>query len=241
MRIRLHGDGARGVALVALTYIYFLIFAQFAFLGRLAELGIAGVSLKVVMAAMACGGILASLLAPALAPFASRAAGLRLGFAICGITALLTLLPLATSGAVLVAFLIGAGLGLLTVTLVTHLRDWTGNRHPLLKVALGTGIGYFVCNLPWIFAAKPVFQALFAALLCAAGLLITAHPPAPAVDQPAPPRSQVSFLRALSAFAALVWLDSAAFYIIQHAPALKAGTWMGSAHLLTNACIHFAA
>ena len=33
-------NGWRGVALVALTYVYFLIFAQFGFLRRLAELGI---------------------------------------------------------------------------------------------------------------------------------------------------------------------------------------------------------
>jgi hypothetical protein len=57
-------EGWRGVTLVAITYVYFLIFAQFAFLKRLAEIGIAGNYLKMVMGAMAAGGILASLLAP---------------------------------------------------------------------------------------------------------------------------------------------------------------------------------
>ena len=34
-------SGWRGVTLIAITYVYFLIFAQFAFLSRLAELGTA--------------------------------------------------------------------------------------------------------------------------------------------------------------------------------------------------------
>jgi hypothetical protein len=49
------------MALIAITYVYFLIFAQFAFLNRLAELGIADTHLKLVMSAMAIGGILFSL------------------------------------------------------------------------------------------------------------------------------------------------------------------------------------
>ena len=40
-------SGWRGIALVAITYVYFLIFAQFAFLKRLAELGIADTHLKI--------------------------------------------------------------------------------------------------------------------------------------------------------------------------------------------------
>jgi cytochrome c oxidase cbb3-type subunit 2 len=56
-----------------------------------------------------------------------------------------------------------------------------------------------------------------------------------------PASLQFSFVPALTAFAALVWLDSAAFFIIQHSPSLKAGTWLGSAHLWTNACLHLVA
>jgi cytochrome c oxidase cbb3-type subunit 2 len=42
---------------------------------------------------------------------------------------------------------------------------------------------------------------------------------------------------ALAVFAALVWLDSAAFFIIQHAADLKAGTW-GVGMLWRNAALH---
>ena len=55
--------GWQGASLVAITYVYFLIFAQFAFLARLASLGVAGAHLKAVMGAMAFGGVLFSLLA----------------------------------------------------------------------------------------------------------------------------------------------------------------------------------
>src|SRR6478672_2859851 len=57
-------SGWQGVCLVAITYVYFLIFAQFAFINRLSELGILGAHLKAVMGAMAFGGILFSLLTP---------------------------------------------------------------------------------------------------------------------------------------------------------------------------------
>ncbi len=232
-------DGWRGVTLIAITYVYFLIFAQFAFLARLAELGLAVAGVKIVLAAMAIGGVLASLLAPGLAPIATHATGVRIGLSICGATAFLSLLPLNAAAAACVAFLIGVGLGLLTVTLVTHLRDWTGTEHALLKVGLGTGLGYFACNVPRLFAATPERQAIAAAILCAIGLWAAGSsvPLAEITETP----SRMSFARVLAGFAALVWLDSAAFYIIQHAPALKAGTWMGAAHLWTNAVLHLGA
>ena len=63
---RMRITGWQGIALVAITYVYFLIFAQFAFLHRLAELGLADARLQAVMAAMAAGGILFSLLTPRL-------------------------------------------------------------------------------------------------------------------------------------------------------------------------------
>jgi cytochrome c oxidase cbb3-type subunit 2 len=236
-------SGWQGVSLVAITYVYFLIFAQFAFLHRLADLGIAGAHLKAVMAAMAGGGILLSLLAPRLKLWPSPNLRLRVALCACSVAAFLTLLPLGSLASMAVSLLIGAGLGLLTVTLVTHLRQWMGDWNPLFHVGLGTGIGYFVCNVPPLFTAAPQLQAATAGILCLAGLCIplrkaagpeseTAHPS---------PRPTFSFPRVLACFAALVWLDSAAFFIIQNAPALKAGTWQGSIHLWTNGLLHLAA
>lgn len=233
--------GWRGVALVALTYVYFLIFAQFAFLGRLAQLKLAGSSQDVILAAMAAGGILLSLVAPRLNLIPSPAQRLRIAFIACSASAIASLLPLHIFGALLIAFLIGAALGLLTVTLVTHLNAWTGHRNPILKVGLGTGIGYFICNVPSLFAATPQAQAIAAALLSLVGAALASTPADRSTPNIFSKSAQFQFLRALAAFTALVWLDSAAFYIIQHAPALKAGTWTGSPHLWTNAFIHLGA
>ena len=234
--------GWQGASLVAITYVYFLIFAQFGFLKRLASLGVAGAHLQAVMAAMAAGGILLSLLTPRLSYWPSPNLRFRAGLFAAGAAAFLSLLPLNLAAAVSVAFLIGAGLGLLTVTLVTHLRRWTGNRHPLLLVGLGTGAGYLVCNLPPFFAASPETQAAMAGLLCLAGICISLWPtPTPLAVAEIPRQPSLSFLHVLLCFAALVWLDSAAFFIIQHTPELKSGTWQGPIHLAANGLLHLGA
>lgn len=234
--------GWQGASLVAITYVYFLIFAQFAFLKRLASLGLADSHLKAVMAAMAVGGILLSLLAPRLRRLPSPNLRLRVGLAASGSVALLALLPLNFAEASAVSFLIGAGLGLLTVTLVTHLRRWTGDQNSLLAVGVGTGVGYLVCNLPPFFAAAAEVQASTAAVLCVVGIGITLFPAPEALEAGGiRPQAAISFYRVLACFTALVWLDSAAFFIIQNTPALKAGTWEGTVHLWANGWLHLAA
>ncbi len=235
-------SGWRGAVLVAITYVYFLIFAQFAFLTRLAGQGVAGAHLKAVMGAMAAGGILLSLLAPRIDRWPSPALRLRAGLLGSAAAALLSLLPLNLPAAAAVAFFIGAGLGLLTVTLVTHLRLWTGDANPLLLVGLGTGSGYLICNIPALFTAPAEVQASVAALLCLAGAAIALLPTQPEAEETSQPQpSPLPFLQVLACFAALVWLDSAAFFIIQSTPALKAGTWQGALHLDCNGLLHLGA
>ncbi|WP_263351540.1 cytochrome c [Acidicapsa acidisoli] len=244
------GAGWGGVALVAITYVYFLIFAQFAFLKRLQDLNIADTHLKLVMSAMALGGITLSLLAPRISFHPSPQLRIRQSLAACAIAALLTLLPLNLLSSIVVSALIGSGLGLLTVTLVTHLRLTLGDHDPLMKVGLGTGIGYLCCNLPALFTASPQTQAIAAATLCFAGILVpfrqgqstelttqtefSRHPIIPS-------ERTVPFAAVLVGFTALVWLDSAAFFIIQSTPALKAGTWQGTLHLWLNGILHLGA
>lgn len=230
-------SGWRGVALIAVVYVYFLIFAQFAFLTRLAELSIGGNALKIVMAAMAFGGILLSLLTPR-TEYIENPRTVRIGLAIAASAALLTLLPLNLTTAAIVAFLIGSGLGITTVTLVTHLRIWTGAQRGIIRVGLGTGFAYFICNLPAVFTATPKHQALLASCLCIFAMCVRLGPEHQRAQATAGHSSRLTFPIALISFAALIWLDSAAFYIIQHTPALKAGTWLGSVHLWTNGTIH---
>ncbi len=247
-------SGWSGVALIAITYVYFLIFAQFAFLHRLAQLNIADAHLKAVMAAMALGGILFSLLAPRTEILAAPRPRLQLALTLCAAAALLTLLPLNLPASIAAAFLIGASLGTLTVTLVTHLRLWLGASNPLLKVGLGTGLGYLLCNFPPLFTASSATQSLTAAILCLAAVFVaSASSSQPAVLSTEAVRSHRSaqrralqsitptFPQVLLAFTALIWLDSAAFFIIQSTPALKSGTWQGTAHLYLNGTLHLVA
>ena len=241
-RAKISNSGWQGASLVAITYVYFLIFAQFAFLKRLANLGVADAHLKPVMAAMAVGGILMSLLVPRVSLWPSASVRLRIGFIACGLSAFLALLPLGFFAAAALAFLIGAGLGLLTVTLATHLRRFAGDRNPLLAVGVGTGAGYLACNIPGFFTASAEWQALSAGLLSLVGIGITfLAVTVPVEGHEAPPQSPIPFYRVLAGFTALVWLDSAAFFIIQDTPSLKAGTWQGSLHLCANGLLHLMA
>jgi cytochrome c oxidase cbb3-type subunit 2 len=239
---KIRSSGWQGASLVAITYVYFLIFAQFAFLKRLSSLGVADVHLKSVMAAMAAGGILTSLLAPRLNFWPSASLRLRTGLITCGLAAFLALLPLGFPAAAVLALLIGAGLGLLTVTLVTHLRRFAGDRNPLFAVGVGTGAGYLACNIPRFFTASAELQALSAGSVCLVGIGITfLVAPVRIEAREISPQSPISFYRVLAGFTALVWLDSAAFFIIQNTPSLKAGTWQGSLHLWANGLLHLVA
>ncbi len=235
-------SGWRGVALIVATYVYFLIFAQFGFLKRLDELGIVGSHLKLVMAAMAVGGVLASLLAPRITAGSNPSHRLRVGLFGCGAAALLTTLPLTTSSGVAASFLIGISLGLLTVTLVANLDLWIGTPTPLLKVGLGTGFAYFICNIPGLFTASPKEIAIAAGLIAFAALLATTTPATCESTEPSITEASEStrFAWILVWFTALIWLDSAAFFIIQNSQALKSGTWEGAGHLWRNGSLHFA-
>ncbi len=241
-RLREFASGWRGLCLVAITYVYFLIFAQFAFLKRLSQIGIAQTHLSVVMAAMAFGGISFSLLLAFTSFRGSPRLLLQLALSISGAAAGLTLLPLGLISSVALSLIIGSGLGLLTVTLVSNLRFWIGEGDELLKVGVGTGLGYFLCNVPLLFTATPGVQALTAASLCVVGILVASKiNPSPFTDLLQPRNEGAPFYIVLTGFTALVWLDSAAFYIIQNTPSLKAGTWEGTVHLWANGAIHFGA
>ena len=233
----------RGIFLVAATYIYFLIFAQFGFLQRLDALGLSAAHLKAVMAAMALGGILSSLFAPQLLWRDRPRLRLQAALLGCAAAAVLTALPLNLIAAVAVAALIGLALGALTVTLVSSLPLWIRSPRPLFAVALGVGIGYFCCNVPALFTATPRVIALTAAALTLIAVFIAhrTHPEWPATSSREPAPSRASFFPVVLWFTALVWFDSAAFFIIQNSPALKSGTWQGAAHLWRTGFIHLAA
>ena len=235
-------SGWQGIVLVAGTYTYFLIFAQFGFLKRLNELGLSAAHLKVVMGAMAVGGILASLAAARFKVESDPARRLQWSLLGSALAAVLTLLRLNLAGGMAVAALIGISLGVLTVTLVTHLPRWIGATQALMKIALGTGTAYLISNIPGLFTASPKVIAITVAMVVAACIPVArCELQVESGPAEAAPASRNSFLLVLLWFTALVWFDSAAFYIIQHAPALHSGAWVGSANLWRTGGIHLAA
>jgi cytochrome c oxidase cbb3-type subunit 2 len=236
-------NGWQGIVLITGTYTYFLIFAQFGFLRRLDALGLSAAHLKAVMAAMAIGGIVASIAAAWFRVEGNPLRRLQAGLLGCALAAALTVLPLGLAGALALAALIGISLGVLTVTLVTHLPRWMGSRHPLIKIALGTGMAYFISNIPVLFTAAPNNIAITAAVLIAVCVPVASLQSSveEAVASPQSARRMNPFLLVLLWFTALVWFDSAAFYIIQHAPQLHSGAWVGSADLWRTGGIHLVA
>lgn len=224
-------------ALVAATYGYFLIYAEFAFLELARPVASDGEGLRMVMGALGAGGVAGSLFA---AREKVRLAGWLLGCALAAIAALIAprggVAGLASAGA-----LTGFALGGATVALAAGLRAMIGEGSLGLVIGLGTGAAYAACNVPWVFEASPRGQTTAAALIAGlASILARRIDPTAASwksDASARPRGEAWWPWML-VFVALVWMDSAAFYIIQHTEALKAGTWRGDWTLWGNAALH---
>lgn len=228
---------------VAATYVFFLIFAQFGFLKVVQAVVVEGGGwLKPIMAAMALAGIAGS--AWAGWTFAENRSLRRMvaQFATCGAAAGLSLVAKSPALLVVVALLTGFGTGALTVTLAATLRRVTGGDRLGTAIGLGTGAAYAFCNLPFAFNAGPQAQAFFALGAACVGVLAVQM-----LDLRAPRQVPNGFdyqwpgvVAWVVIFLALVWLDSGAFYVIQHSPYLQELTW-GSGRLYANAAIHFAA
>jgi cytochrome c oxidase cbb3-type subunit 2 len=234
-------SGWQGTVLVAVTYVYFLIFAQFAFLGRLASWQLHPLALKAVMASMVVGGILFSLVAPRLETLWPPRCLMRAGFCLSSVAAFLSMLHLKLAMAVLLGFLAGAGVALLTVTLATHVREWTDGNGSLVRIGFGTGLGYLISNYPPLFNASASVQALVSGLFCLLAMAVTLTRMDSDTLDAGKEQPALSPSRAVLFFGVLIWLDSAAFYIIQHTGAYKAATWQGGRHLYMIGLLHFLA
>ncbi len=129
-----------------------------------------------------------------------------------------------------VAITTGAALGVATVSLAAMLPAWCG----VAWVGLGTGLGYALCNLPVVFSQPPSGQAWVGTGFALAGVLAV---PSATNWQERESCKVFPVWGVIALFTALVWLDSAAFFIIQHSAELKDGTW-GSELLWRNAAVH---
>jgi hypothetical protein len=232
------------VTTVAAVYVYFLIFAQFGFLHAVqAAFGDDPGMLRPFMATMGLAGVTGSVVAAwGFAEPRSRR-WLAAGFVLCGAAAGRSMGARSAAGFHAVALLTGLGTGVTTVTLAAILRRAVGETRLGLVIGLGTGLAYGFCNLPAVFAAGAPAQALLALLAATVGLAGGSWL-APRLAMEAPGLGDYSrggVAVWVTVFFALVCVDSAAFYVIQHTPELKSGTWTGGAQLLLNAAAHIAA
>lgn len=219
----------RAAITVAAVYGYFLIFAQFSYVELLRAAGVATTMEKALLGAMALAGIASGFLTAwrGASPVAVRSA--MLGAAVAAAIA-----PMVSGTVALasVAVATGAALGVATVSLSALLPAWCG----VAWVGVGTGIGYAACNLPAVFLQGADVQAWIGAGFALAGVF--ALPGKTEWTRDDAKRLFPTWV-AVAIFTALVWMDSAAFFIIQHAGDLKFATW-GAALLWRNAAVHMA-
>ncbi|MBN8458817.1 MAG: cbb3-type cytochrome c oxidase subunit II [Verrucomicrobia bacterium] len=217
----------RAAVVVAGVYGSFLIFAQFALVELIRGSGAGLFAERAVLGSMAAAGIACGFLTAwrGLGPSAIR--GALVALALTAAAA-----PFGRVFAVWLAtgVLTGGALGIATVALAAHLRGWCG----VGWVGLGTGLGYALCNLPWVFNQSPTVQAWAGAGFALMG---AAAVPNRSGWQNGSPAREMSVWAAVMMFAALVWLDSAAFFVIQHVGDMKAGTW-GIGMCWRNAAVH---
>ncbi|MES2923015.1 MAG: cbb3-type cytochrome c oxidase subunit II [Verrucomicrobiota bacterium] len=217
----------RAAVVVAAVYGYFLIFAQFSFVELLRAGGASLIEEKVALGLMAVAGIAGGFFA---AWRGVSPAMVRIALGVAALASLLAPFAKAMPGAVGVAVATGCALGVATVSLSALAPAWCG----VAWIGLGTGLGYACCNLPAVFMQSPSGQAWIGSGFAFVGLLVV---PSVTEWRPVEVRKIFPMWGTLALFTALVWLDSAAFFIIQHAEDLKSGTW-GNELLWRNAAVH---
>ncbi|HEY0968046.1 MAG TPA: cbb3-type cytochrome c oxidase subunit II [Opitutaceae bacterium] len=230
------------VVAIAATYFYFLIFAEFAFIELLRPVAGSSTRLRFFMLLLGLGGVAGSLLAAWRFRLDRFQRTLATAFRACAAAAAFVLLARGGFMLMLAALSVGLALGWLTVTLCAGLRSMVGTGQLGVVTGLGTGLAYAACNLPWIFDATPYAQTVIAALVAGAAALSGTwlQPQEPSVSQ-LPEYRPAGLMAWIAILLALVWMDSAAFYIIQHTPALRSGTWGSTGSLLSNAVAHLSA
>jgi cytochrome c oxidase cbb3-type subunit 2 len=195
------------------------------------------------MATMGGAGVIGSVLA---ARFFSEPGGRHLlatGFALSAAAAAWTLGATTAKDYAAGALLVGLGTGLTTVTLAALLRRSVGDGRLGLVIGAGTGLAYGFCNLPGIFDADATMQTRLALLAVAVGWaggrgLSPGFPAEAPVAGEYTRRETASWVVVLGA---LVCLDSAVFYCIQHTPELSEIVWTGKGRLVMIAAMHLGA
>ncbi len=239
MRAILRRDG-RGIVAVTATYVAFLLFAQFGFLNQVQHDLDTAAAVRSVMAWMGASGLAVSLATAALLAHVRAARLFRLGLGACATVAIASLVCHGPWSLRLLGALTGGTLACVTVALATALRELISGRSIGLVVGFATGLAYGISNIPVLFDAAPWVRAVVPAALC---ILSLAWPPRDAGDdgETLERRPLPGLARVLPMFLVLIWLDSAAFAIIQDAASLKALSWGSGAQQVLQGTVHLVA
>ncbi|MBI2214663.1 MAG: cbb3-type cytochrome c oxidase subunit II [Acidobacteria bacterium] len=241
--------GVAGALAVAATYVFFLIYAQFGFLHLLdARLG-GGAAVGSAMAAMGIAGLVASLLTAVALRRVPANLALLGGLFLSAGSGLVSIVAQSAPALIASGALIGASTAILTVSLAAGLRDFVPPHRVGIVAGVATGAAYLVCNLPALFEGAPREQACVAAVLCTLAAIAVAlaslHVRRSAGVRHEPAHEVALFTRAglaavVVALLALIWLDSAAFRIIQETAELKGITWGSETQKLIQGLAHVA-
>ncbi len=249
-------DAPAAVALVAATYVYFLLFAQFGFLQGLRGMDEGVGRIQILLGAMTAAGVAASFAAPRVIGGFGPGGAMALGFTVSAAAAASAGFAF-TSGfrdvghLMIAAIGIGVGLGLTTVALATDFRRLTRGRHSGRCAGIGTGLAYFMCDLPAIYDAAPTTKAwiVAASAIAAIGVVVVSRGTGDSDvgnsghDALVPPGWHG--IRGLgwvvAAFMALVWFDSTAFEALQLDPVLHDRQWGTALSHWMNGSVHFVA
>lgn len=228
-------------AAVAATYVYFLLFAELALL-ELARPLTEGTTWRGrgLFTCLGVGGLVGCGLAVWRCNVVRWQAQLSWGFRACAVAAALALAAGTWWGMwLVVAGLVGATLGWLTVILVSGLRATVGTVRLGWVVGLGTGLAYAICNLPGVVDASARTQTIVVAFVAGAGSLLAPFltPREPSVSLESDYRI-LGFGRWVLMLLVLVWLDAVAHHVIQREAGLQPGTGAGSGRVVANAVIH---
>lgn len=238
------------VSAVACTFFYFLIFAQFALLHRIEDIDTSNDWLRPIMLLMGLGGLVGSGLVWKLYSEAMLRTLLSAGFVGCALFAFLSVSFQGIAVFLLIGLAVGVSLGILTVSIVLLLERMFASGTVGMAAGLGTGVAYFGSNVPYLFQQDAITQCLAAGGVALLGFLVVLG-----IDFAKFPlfgeshsKSASSFTQrergypiVIALFFVLVWLDSAAFYVIQEVESLKSITWEGDGQLWANATLHFVA
>lgn len=234
--------GAVGACVaIAALYVYFLVFGELAFLNVVMAALPKG-NVFVFLSALGCGGVIGSLACAFVFRGKSGKYLAAVGFGLCAVAAPLTLHVHTQNGLLAASWVSGAALGWATVSLALCIRPTTHGRRLGLVCGLGTGTAYAICNLPIVLEANPQVQIYIATGAALVGLLATL----PMRSNPHKSSGALDYRPAtasiwIGVFTLLVWLDSAAYFIIQHSEAMKTLTWDANLMLYGNGFLHFTA